>query len=414
MQRFYGDRRNRNPHKRSSAKFPKRLASVSVFSYFEGNILNIIILMEKQLLAKRVLGIEPSGIRKIFDRVPRAQNPINLTMGEPDFDVPDVIKNAAKEAMDRGYSKYTPTQGIPPLRQAIAEDLRAQGLPFEEVMVTAGVSGGLVLSTLALVNPGDEVLIPDPYFVMYKYMVRLAGGTPVFLDTYPDFKLKPEILEKAITSRTKLLMLNSPNNPTGAVLSGSEIDALAEVIGKHGLFVVSDEIYDNFIFDGGSHESVSTRDVPTLILGGFSKTYGMTGWRLGYAAGPAWLVNQMIITQQYSFTSANSVAQHAALKAFSCDISEQISSLERRRNLMYDGLRELGFNPTRPEGAFYFFTPVPQGYTSDSFVERCIEEELFLVPGDAFSQKNTHFRISFAASEETLIRALSVLETLKP
>lgn len=370
--------------------------------------------MKERLLSDRVQGLEPSGIRKVFDRVPQAKNPINLTMGEPDFDVPDRIKEAARKAMDQGHNKYTPTQGIPPLRQAIAEHLRSKGIPFEEVMVTAGVSGGLVLSTLALVNPGDEVLIPDPYFVMYKYMVRLAGGTPVFLDTYPDFKLKPEILERAITPRTKFLMLNSPNNPTGSVLSALEIDALAEVVKKHGLLVISDEIYDRFVFDGKPHESISTRDVPTLILGGFSKTYGMTGWRLGYAAGPAWLIRQMITMQQYSFTSANSVAQFAVLKAFSCDMSKEIASLEERRDMIFEGLCRLGFKPTRPEGAFYAFTPVPPGDTSDSFVERCIEKELFVIPGDAFSQKNTHFRISFAAPREELKRALTVLETLKP
>lgn len=370
--------------------------------------------MKDRLLADRLRGIEPSGIRKIFDRVPQAKNPINLTMGEPDFDVPDPIKEAASQAMQRGYNKYTPTQGIPPLRQAVADYLRSRGIPFEEVMITAGVSGGLVLSTLALVNPGDEVLIPDPYFVMYKYMVRLAGGTPVFLDTYSDCKLKPEALERAITPRTKFLMLNSPNNPAGSILSGEEMDTLAEVVRKNNLLVVSDEIYDHFVFDGRPHESISTRDVPTLILGGFSKTYGMTGWRLGYAAGPQWLIRQMITMQQYSFTSANSVAQFAALKAFECDMSKQIASLQTRRDLIYKGLQRLGFNPTRPEGAFYIFTPVPTGYTSESFVERCIEKELFMIPGDAFSQRNSHFRISFAASEETLRRALTVLETLKP
>jgi len=281
-------------------------------------------------------------------------------------------------------------------------------------MVTAGVSGGLVLSALALINPGDEVLIPDPYFVMYKYMVRLAGGTPVFLDTYPDFKLKPEVLERAITARAKFLILNSPNNPAGVVLSASEMQELSEVIRRRNLFVISDEIYESFIYDGRPHESISTRDVATLVLGGFSKTYGMTGWRLGYAAGPEWLIRQMITMQQYSFTSANSVAQHAALRAFSCDMSAQIASLEERRNLVYEGLTRLGYRPARPEGALYVFTPVPPGYTSESFVERCIEKELFLIPGDAFSQRNTHFRISFAAPDDDLRRALTVLETIKP
>jgi aspartate aminotransferase/aminotransferase len=370
--------------------------------------------MNDQLLAQRVRGIEPSGIRKIFDRVSLAKNPINLTMGEPDFDVPDLIKEAAYEAIKAGRNKYTPTQGIPQLRETIAADLKSRGIPFEEVMITAGVSGGLVLSTLALVNPGDEVLIPDPYFVMYKYMVRLAGGTPVFLDTYPDFKLRPGVLDAAITPRTKFLMLNYPNNPTGAVLSADEMDAIAETVRKHNLFVISDEIYNRFVFDGKAHQSISTRDVPALILGGFSKTLAMTGWRLGFAAGPAWLVKQMTMMQQYSFTSANSVAQFATLNGYSCDISDHITSLQSRRDFIYDGLRQLGFNPMRPEGALYIFSPVPAGDTSETFVEHCIEKELFVIPGDAFSQKNTHFRISFAASEDALRKALNVLETMKP
>jgi aspartate aminotransferase/aminotransferase len=335
-------------------------------------------------------------------------------MGEPDFDVPDLIKAAACDAIEAGRNKYTPTQGIPQLRETIADHLKSRDIPFEEVMVTAGVSGGLVLSTLALVNPGDEVLIPDPYFVMYKYMVRLAGGNPVFLDTYPDFKLKPEVLEEAVTPRTRFLMLNYPNNPTGAVLSAEETDAIGDVVRRHNLFVISDEIYDRFVFDGKEHQSISRRDVPTLILGGFSKSLAMTGWRLGFAAGPAWLVKQMTVMQQYSFTSANSVAQFAALKGYSCDISHHIASLQARRDLIYDGLHRLGFNPIRPEGALYIFSPVPPGDTSATFIERCIEKELFVIPGDAFSQKNTHFRISFAASEDALRRALNVLETLKP
>jgi aspartate/methionine/tyrosine aminotransferase len=368
--------------------------------------------MDESILATRVRGIEPSGIRKIFDRVSKTPNPINLTIGEPDFDVPDEAKEAAIEVIRQGGNKYTPTQGIPPLREALIADLRAKGLPCDDVIVTAGVSGGIVLAALALINPGDEVLIPDPYFVMYKYVTLLMGGVPVLLDTYPDFKLKPEVLERALTPRSKLLLLNSPNNPTGAVYSAQELDALAAIIRKRNLLVISDECYERFIYDDGSHHSIAARDVPTLILNGFSKSYAMTGWRLGYAAGPAWLIRQMTVLQQYSFTCANSVAQRAVLKAFQCDITPHIASLQARRDLIYTGLSELGYQPTRPQGAFYIFSPVPPGFTSNSFVERCIEEGLFLIPGDAFSQRNTHFRISFAASRQALERGLEVLKRL--
>ncbi|MCX6640296.1 MAG: pyridoxal phosphate-dependent aminotransferase [bacterium] len=368
--------------------------------------------MSELLLADRVKDLKQSGIRKIFDMVPKAKNPINLTLGEPDFDVPVAIKEAAKEAIDRGFNKYTPTQGIPQLRTAVADYLLSRNIKQDEVMITAGVSGGLVLSTLALVNPGDEVLIPDPYFVMYKQMVKIAGGVPVFLDTYPNFRLTPEILERAITPRTKLLLLNSPNNPSGTVLTAKEINALVEVIKAKNLFVIADDIYDRFVYDSDHCESIAARDIDVLLLGGFSKTYAMTGWRLGYAAGPSWLIQRMCTLQQYSFTSANSSAQYACLKAFSCDISSHIANLETRRDFIYNALRELGFNPTRPEGAFYIFTPVPSGYTSQTFIEACIEKELFMIPGDAFSEHNTHFRISFAASWDHLKRGVEVLRTM--
>jgi aspartate/methionine/tyrosine aminotransferase len=370
--------------------------------------------MSELLLADRVKDLKQSGIRKIFDLVPKAKNPINLTLGEPDFDVPAEIKQAAKEAIDHGFNKYTPTQGIPQLRAVVGEYLQSKAIRTEDIMITAGVSGGLVLSTLALVNPGDEVLIPDPYFVMYKQMVKIAGGVPVFLDTYPDFHLTPEVLEKAITPRTKMLILNSPNNPSGAVLTQKELDALTEVIKKHNLFVVTDDIYDRFVYDSDGCESIASRDVNALVLGGFSKTYAMTGWRLGYAAGPSWLIQRLCTMQQYSFTCANSTAQHAVLKAFECNMSKYIANLKTRRDYIYNALRDLGFNPTRPEGAFYIFTPVPPGYTSETFVNACIQKELFIIPGDAFSEHNTHFRISFAASMDHLKRGVDVLKTLKP
>lgn len=362
------------------------------------------------MLADRIKGLEPSGIRKVFDMAATVRNPIDLVMGEPDFDIPENIKEAGIKAINEGYNKYTPTAGIKPLREALAQHLSIQRIIFDEVMVTAGVSGGVLLSCLALINPGDEVIIPDPYFVMYRYVVSLCGGVPVFLDTYPDFHLGEKRLKSLITPRTKMLIINSPNNPTGAVYSPREIRMVGRLADRHNLIVISDEIYDQYIYDDNEHFSVGSIYNLTVTLKGFAKTYGMTGWRLGYACGPAEIIRNMITLQQYSFTCAPSVAQHAALTALQTDMSQYIKQYQEKRDFVYEELKDK-FKVNKPEGAFYIF-PEAGGMTSGDFLNLALERNLFIIPGDAFSNRNTHFRISFAAPQERLEKGIEILKSL--
>ncbi len=277
-----------------------------------------------RFIADRAHAVDASGIRKVFDLAATLENPIDLSIGQPDFDVPDPIKQAAVDAIQRGFNKYTQTQGIAPL----IEQVRARlGHRFPKLaddyglLVTSGVSGALTLLMLSCVQPGDEVLIPDPYFVMYKHLVRLVGGVPVFIDTYPDFQLRAERIEPLINERTKMLLFNSPSNPTGVVATDGVCRDIADLADRHGLLLVSDEIYDEFCYEKiEDRNHPGERVVPSpldynsnvLLLKGYSKSYAMTGWRLGYAAGPPAVIAAMTKIQQYTFVCAPSVTQAAA------------------------------------------------------------------------------------------------------
>jgi len=230
-------------------------------------------------IADRMQRIDASGIRKVFDLAAKLENPVNLSIGQPDFDVPEPCKERAVQAIRDGANRYTVTQGDAALREALADRLRAEFGRFDgPVLVTSGVSGGLLLAFLATVNPGDEVLVPDPYFVMYKHLVGLLGGMPVFVDTYPDFRLRREALEAAVTERTRMLLLNSPANPTGIVYAEEELRTAVDVARRHNLLIVSDEIYNEFTYDGPAPSPWPMYD-RVLLLRGFSKTFAMTGWR---------------------------------------------------------------------------------------------------------------------------------------
>jgi len=362
------------------------------------------------LISERLGNIKPSGVRRIFDLARKMKNPINLSIGEPDFDIPEPLKEEGIQWIKKGFNKYTPTQGIPELREKIASHLKKKGIQFEEVMVTAGVTGGLLLASLALINPGDEVIIPDPFFVMYEYQVLLMGGVPVFVDTYPDFRLREEEVLKKISKKTKLIIINSPNNPTGAIYPIEDLRMVAGIARERDLLILSDDIYDNFIFDAPSCPCIGQLYEKTLTFGGFSKGWAMTGWRLGYAAGPREILQQMITLQQYTFSSVNSFAQKAAIKALDFNVEDYIQGYRRKRDLIYEGLKEK-FRVRKPQGAFYIFPEVPGG-DGEAFVERAIQKNLFIVPGTVFSKRNTHVRISFAASDETLLRGIDVLNRI--
>jgi len=362
------------------------------------------------MIAKRMSLIDSSGIRKVFDLARNMTDPVNLSIGQPDFDVPDPVKQAAIDCIKAGHNRYTVTQGIPELHEAVkAHLMKTRGYDAESMLITSGVSGGLVLSFLALVDPGDEVVVPDPYFVMYKHLAHLAGGSVRFIDTYPDFRLRREAVEAAITPKTKLIVLNSPCNPTGAVYSREELQMAADVAAEHDLLVLSDEIYDCFSYTD-SYPSMATIYPKTLLMGGFSKSHAMTGWRLGYATGPGEIIHEMTKLQQYSFVCAPSFAQYAGIAAFNCGTEESRQQYEAKRNLIYDGLKD-NFEIVKPGGAFYIFPKAPWG-TGTEFVAEAIRNNLLIIPGNVFSERDTHFRISYAATGETLKRGIEILNRL--
>jgi aspartate aminotransferase/aminotransferase len=363
-------------------------------------------------IADRVANLDASGIRKVFDLAATMKDPINLSIGQPDFDVPDPIKEAAIEAIRSGQNKYTQTQGIAELREAIAEDLRRE-FGWSEVppiLVTSGVSGALMLAFFVLVNPGDEVIILDPYFVMYVHQVRLAGGVPVLIDTYPDFRPPLDKIEAAITPRTKLLVVNSPCNPSGAIYSREELEAIAEIARRHNLLVISDEIYNLFCYDA-PFVSLAGLYENTILMRGFSKSYAMTGWRMAYVTGPKQVIDKMTTLQQYSFVCAPSMAQAAGPVALRTDMSAQVAAYKRKRDMVYEALRD-SFGLVKPAGAFYAFVPAPKGMTATEFVTKAIENNVLVIPGSVFSQHDTHFRISYATTDEKLARGLEILNSL--
>jgi len=366
-------------------------------------------------ISARALGVDASGIRKVFDLAAKMKDPINFSIGLPDFDVPDLAKNAAIESIRRGDNRYTPTQGIGPLRERLRSEMSAEiGRDVGEVLITSGVSGALFLAILATINPGDEAIFLDPYFVMYKHLLTLAGGTPVAVDSYPDFRFYADRVERAITPKTKLLILNSPANPTGAVLSETEVRSAVDVAKKHDLLVVSDEIYEPFLYDLGDARKLPSPAAhydKTLILRGFSKSHAMTGWRLGYAAGCDPIVAQMAKLQQYTYVCAPSPFQHAALAALDVPMADAANAYRRKRDIVFDKLSKK-FEVVKPQGAFYIFPAAPKGMTATDFVAKAIENNVLVIPGNVFSGRDTHFRISYAVTDEKLVQGCDILNSL--
>jgi aspartate/methionine/tyrosine aminotransferase len=361
-------------------------------------------------IADRMRHIEASGIRKAFDMSKAMVDPINLSIGLPDFDVADPVKAAAIEAIGRGRNAYTVTQGIPELRgrlQAAVDDAFRHA--DRQVLITSGTSGALLLALCSVVNPGDEVIIFDPYFVMYGNLVALAGGTPVFVDTYPDFRVDAGRVEAAMTPRTKCILVNSPANPTGVVASADEMRTLAELCRRRGALLISDEVYRSFCYDHPFATPASWND-EVLVVDGFSKSHGMTGWRLGYAHGPARLIQEMAKLQQFSFVCAPSMVQYAGVAALDIDLTAQVDAYRRKRDAVAAALSG-SFELPYPEGAFYAFPRAPWG-TATEFVAEAIKRNLLIIPGNVFSRRDTHFRISYAVDDATLARGLELLSGL--
>ncbi len=366
--------------------------------------------MSHPWIAQRTEYFDSSGIRKVFDLAGSMTDAINLSIGQPDFAVPEPIQEAAVQAIHAGRNGYTPTQGIAELRNELQRRIDAQYKhSTRQVFVTSGTSGGLVLAMMALVDPGDEVIVFDPYFVMYKSLVGLVGGKCVLIDTHPDFRIDLDKVAAAITKRTKIVLFNSPANPTGVVASDDEIRGLAQLCSERNIALVSDEIYNQFCYDR-PFVSPAQYNPQTLVIDGFSKTYAMTGWRLGFAHGPAEIIQQMVKLQQYTFVCAPQPVQWAGLTALDVDMSAHIDDYRRKRDLVVSGLAD-DFELVKPEGAFYVYPKAPWG-SGDQFVHRAIEQKLLVIPGKIFSEHDTHFRISYAASDATLERGIEVLRDL--
>ncbi len=368
----------------------------------------------KKIIADRAGKIDASGIRKVFALAAELKDPINFSIGQPDFDVPDELKENVIEGIRDGFNKYSQTAGDEALRTKISEQIRKEfGWENPSVLVTSGVSGGLLLAFLALINPGDEVIIPDPYFVIYKHVINMLGGKCVFVDAYPDFELPVDNIAAAITDRTKLIILNSPCNPTGMVYSKQQTEELAQIATKNDIVVMTDEIYEKFCYDGPCHSIANYYD-KSLVLRGFSKSYAMTGWRLGFAAVNESLkevVEQMTKIQQYTFVCAPMPLQKAAIMAMDYDVSSLVDAYRQKRDLLCSGLKDK-FEIVRPGGAFYAFVKAPDGITGTEFVKKAIEANVLVIPGNVFSEKDTHFRISYATSNDKINRGVEILSNL--
>ena len=378
-----------------------------------------------QYLNRRIASVPPSGIRRFFDLAASRKDAISLGVGEPDFKTPYLIRDAAINSLIDGETQYTGNRGLIELRQEIALYLRDRyGItyqPDDEILVTIGASEAIDVALRALVSEGDEVLVPDPSYVSYAPGVIFAGGVPVPVRTRQedDFRLKADILERAVTDKTKLLILPYPNNPTGAIMEKSDLEAIAEVILKHNLLVISDEIYSELVYDGHSHvslASITSMYERTITINGFSKAFAMTGWRVGYACGPSEIITVMNKIHQYAIMCAPRQGQVAAAAALRIgretdyeSIRTMRDSYDRRRRLMVNAFRQMGLECFEPYGAFYVFPSINRtGMSSEEFCARLLQEKnVAAVPGNAFGLSGEgHIRCCYATAVDKINIAL--------
>lgn len=365
--------------------------------------------------------VKPSGIRKFFDIANELDDVISLSVGEPDFYTPWHIREEGIYTLEKGRTRYTPNRGFIKLREQISAFLsrkyQLDYSPEDEVLVTVGGSEAIDLAVRTLVNPGDEVLIPEPSFVCYVPITQMAGGVPVIITTKAEnkFKLTAKDLEEHITDKTKMLIMPFPNNPTGGVMRKSDLEEIAKVIIKHDLIVLSDEIYSELTYGKEKHVSIASIEgmrERTVVINGFSKSHSMTGWRLGYAVGPKEIITPMTKLHQFGIMSAPTMSQYAAIEALENgdeDIVTMREQYDMRRRLIVDGLNKLGLTCFEPEGAFYVFPSIKStGLSSQEFCERLIySKRVAVVPGDAFGECGEGYvRISYCYSTQHIIEAL--------
>ncbi|MFZ0370532.1 MAG: aminotransferase [Halobacillus sp.] len=375
---------------------------------------------KKSFVSKHVENLKPSGIRRFFDVAAQMEDVISLGVGEPDFVTPWNFIEQSFHSLEQGYTSYTENAGMIELRKEISTYLNGNFQldydPAEQVIVTVGASQAIDLALRAVVEPGDEVIVVEPSFVAYVPTVSLAGGTPVTIqaDADNEFKLTAEAIEEAVTPKTKAIMLCNPNNPTGTFLTKEELEPIAEVIEKHDLVALSDEIYAELTYDASytSFPSLAGMKERTILISGFSKAFAMTGWRLGYAAGPPDLIAAMVKIHQYTMMCAPTMAQHAALEAMKNgrpSVRDMFESYKQRRNFIVTSLNEMGLDCPNPGGAFYAFPSIKAtGLSSAEFAEQLLhEEQVAVVPGDVFGESGEgYIRCSYATSLKQLDKAM--------
>ncbi|BCC55548.1 aminotransferase [Bacillus cereus] len=380
--------------------------------------------MKQFELSRAAESLQPSGIRKFFDLAANMKGVISLGVGEPDFVTPWNVRQACIRSIEQGYTSYTANAGLLELRQEIAKYLKKQFAvsydPNDEIIVTVGASQALDVAMRAIINPDDEILIIEPSFVSYAPLVTLAGGVPVPVATTleNEFKVQPEQIEAAITAKTKAILLCSPNNPTGAMLSKSELEEIAVIVEKYNLIVLSDEIYAELVYDEAyiSFASIKNMREHTILISGFSKGFAMTGWRLGMIAAPVYFSELMLKIHQYSMMCAPTMSQFAALEALRAGNDEVIrmrDSYKKRRNFMTTSFNEMGLTCHVPGGAFYVFPSISStGLSSAEFAEQLLlEEKVAVVPGSVFGESGEGFiRCSYATSLEQLMEAMKRME----
>ncbi len=362
------------------------------------------------MFSQRVKSIDISGIRKMFEGA--GPNAINLGLGQPDFDTPEHIKRAAIEAINKGFTGYTANLGIPELRDALCRKFEHENdLEFapDEVIVTSGASEALHLALQALVDMGDDVLVPDPGFVSYSALAKMAGGKVTGVPLGETLTMTPEAVNERITRKTRAIIVNSPSNPSGTVQTAQEIKGLADIAEDSGITIISDEVYEHFIYEG-EHVSPARFTDNVITINAVSKTYAMTGWRIGYAAARKDYVEQMLKVHQYIQACANSIAQKAALAAIEgpqeC-VGQMRESFRARRDLVLDGLQAMGIKCVKPQGAFYAFPEV----ADEEAPQKLIKNGVIVTPGSAFGENGKgHIRISYSTSEENLRKALGIME----
>ena len=364
--------------------------------------------VRRAIISRRASAFDSSGIRKAFDLAAKLDDPINLAIGQPDFAMPAAACEAAKAAIDAGKSGYTQTQGIPQLRERLEGAVRGElGDPERKLCVTSGSSGALVLVLMALIDPGDEVILFEPAFVMYRPLVEFLGGTCVIVDTSPSFRIDVEQVAAAITPRTKAILLNTPSNPTGFVAPLDTVRDLARLAERAGVTLISDELYRSYSYDEPFHSPAAHSD-RVVVIDGFSKSHAMTGWRVGWVHGPAEIIDACTMLQQYTFVCAPQAGQWGAIAALDAPMDIPLAECKRKRDKLMAGIAG-HYRFVKPGGAFYLYPEAPGG-SGKRFAEIAAEQEkLIVVPGSVFGAADTHFRIAYTVSDRTLDRGIAAL-----